>query len=412
MWYFSGLARFMRAAFSGARCVAVLALAAAPLTPTGASALDLDPDLRLELGYDDNVDQTEHGTGEFVWLIAPGMGVARRSGLTTFQASARRSMRFYSSRSTSFSTANDAASFRAAYAPSTQTSANVDFKFRESRDTFELDRASVLFPSSYRSGLGTANLSLTRLEASGQVEAWDYAGADLSDATTRRFAVTLLPVRTHTTAGLISYHLTELDFNGRRGLSSNVAQLGFRRRHTPAIASQFEFGAAIVDYQDGSPKKTRPAGAARITFYSRGPGQPVVAEAILQRDATTTMTAMLRTRLPIGVATANWETELEAEGGYYTHPLTTRRVSFALVDTVGARATISMEGSYAWTLPFHATGLRADTYRSAITLSVPVRSRVTAQTGYKFVRQLDPNRTVPVNYRRGRVFVALSAGFE
>jgi len=79
---------------------------------------------------------------------------------------------------------------------------------------------------------------------------------------------------------------------------------------------------------------------------------------------------------------------------------------------VGARATISMEGSYAWTLPFHATGLRADTYRSAITLSVPVRSRVTAQTGYKFVRQLDPNRTVPVNYRRGRVFVALSAGFE
>jgi len=412
VWYISGLARIMRGALLGVRCAAVIVLATAPLPPTGASALDLDPDLRLELGYDDNVHQAEHGTGDFVWLIAPGMGVARRGGLTTLQASAHRSMRFYSSRSTAFSTANDAASFRAAYAPSTQTSANVDFKFHESRDTFEQDQGSVLFPSSYRSGAGTADLNLTRLETSGQIEAWDYAGANLSDATTRHFALTLLPVRTRTTAGLVSYHLTQLDFNGRRGLESNVAQLGFRRRHTATIASQLEVGAAIVDYQDGTPKTTRPAVAARVILYGQGPDKPVVAEASLQRDAATTMTAMLRTRLPIGIATANWETALEGEGGFYTHPVTARRVAFALVDTVGARTTITMEGSYAWTFPFHAPGLRADTYRSAITLSVPVRSRVTAQTGYKFVRQVDPNRADPVNYRRGRIFVALTAGLQ
>ena len=397
-------------AVSGAQCIGAIFLTAAALAPTGASALDLKPALKLELAYDDNVGETEHGTGDFLWIIAPSVGVARPGRVTTWQAWARRNVRLYS-RLTSFSTTSDAVSARVAYTPSVQTSASADFKFWESGDVFDPDQGSVLFPSIHRTGVGTAHLTLTGLETSGQIEAWDYSRVDLSDATTRRFALTLLPTRSRTTAGLISFRVMEMDFNGNQGLGSNVARLGFRRRHTTAIASQLELGGALVDYHDGTSKAARPAIAARVVLYGRGPGEPVIAEASLERDATTTLTAMLRKRLPIGTATASWETGLEAEGGYYAHPVTARRLSFALVDTLGSRTTISMEGSFGSTLPFHAPGLRADNFRAAATLSAPLLSWVTGQAGYLFVEQTDPNRPIPLNYRRSRIFVSLTAGF-
>ena len=296
--------------------------------------------------------------------------------------------------------------------PGGRTSAEVSLDGRRSRNDSEPDQRAVLFPATYRSGAGAVSVNTAHFEAFTQVSALNFKKEDRSDGTAKRLELSLLPMRSRTSALLVSYRGRELDLNGSPALTSNAALAGFRRQHFAGLASQWELGAAKVDYRDGARKPVRVAVTARVTLYGRGPNKPVVADAKLERDAATTMSAMLQRRSPLGVASAKWETRLEAEGGYYTTPVMVRRLSLALVDSLGSRTTLRIEGSRDATRPFRAPGLRADTYRGAISLSVRVHTWVKGNVGYDYLRQTNPDRAVPINFRRSRFIASLTADFQ
>ena len=402
------LVGFRRGVVSAMRGTGALVLATVALVPHGAFAFILSPELKLEARYDDNIDRRENGSGDLVRVITPGLGAARAGRIASWQVWGRRSLISYT-QSAASPTTTDAVSLRAAYARSAQTSLATDLQYLRSKDDLQPDQRSVPVSGQFKDADGTANLTLLGLEASAQVAAWDYSTPDRTDATTRRLAVNFIPMRTRTHAWLLSYRGQELDLSGKRSLASAAVLAGFRRRHSRRLASEWGLGVAEVKDRPGASAARRMAVTAGLKIFRRDPGEEVIAEARLERDAATTMKATVRKRLPIGAASVNWETRLNAEGGYYTQPTVARRASAAIVDTLAPGTTLSFEASYGWTRPFRGPEHRADTYRAGAFLSTPVQPWINGRVGYDFLRQTDPDRAVPLNFRRSRLVLSLTA---
>lgn len=391
--------------------VGVILLVTAAVIPTDASAMDWKPELKVEARYDDNVHEGEHGIGDLVWVIAPGLGVTRPGRIANWRAWAGRSMLFYSSSATS-PTTTDAASLRGAYRPGGRTSVDIVLDGLRARNDSEPGQRSVVFPASYGSGTGVANLNSTHLETSVRVSALNFRNESRADATTKRLGVSVIPVRTRTSAWLLSYRGEELDLNGSVRLASNAAMAGFRRRHFAGLGSQWELGAAKVDYRDGSPTRTRAAVATRVTVYGREASEPVVAEMKWEQDVTANVSAMLQRKTPLGTASATWSRQLEAQGGYYTVPVIVHRLSIALVDSLGPRTSVRIEGSHDATRPFRSPGYRTNNDRAGIFLSTLAHSWMIGRIGYDFTQQTNPDPALPIHFRRGRVIVSLSTNIQ
>jgi hypothetical protein len=371
----------------------------------GASAATFSPELKLEARYDDNVRASEHGNDDLVRVVAPGLRGTGSGLVWDWSVWARRTFLFYT-HPTPWTT-SDAASLRAGYNARNRGYVRAYSEFRRSRNDLEPDPRSVYVPGKFRSGAGTVNLALTRLEASTRLAAWDYSRPDQFDATTKELQASLLPIRSRTQDWLLSYRGRELSVGGRRAHTSHAALAGFRRRHSAHIGSRWEGGVAEID-DPGSPRLRRGAFTAGLTLYGRDAVEPI-AEVRVERDVVTRVVAEARRRVGNGTALAAWRRELNAVGGYASRPVIDQRVSVSLADTLGRWMVVSTEGSYSWTERYRAEGPGSHAVRAGVSLSRPVLRWATGRLGYDFLEQNDRDRPAPLHFRRSRIAVSLTA---
>lgn len=374
-------------------------------------AATLEPELLLEARYDDNVGATRSGTGDLVRVVAPGLAAHSSGTVTDWRVWARRSVISYMSSGSPPTSIYDAASLRAGYTAKTRSYVRLYSDFRRSRNGLEPDDRTVLVPGKFRSGVGTAILHVSHLEAAARVAAFDYTRPDQFDATTKRLDATLLPVRSRVHEWLLSYRGQEFSVSGRRALTSHAALAGFRRRHSARLGSRLEAGVAEIDDRDGTPRRRRAAFTAGVTLF-RQESDEAVAEAQVERDAITAVAVEARRRIGNGLVTATWRRRLDAAGGYDAAPVRNERVSLAVADTLGPVTVVSLEGSYGWTRAYRVAGSRSDTFRAALFLTRPVHRWVTGRLGYDFVRQTSLDRPNPLDFRRNRVILALTAALR
>lgn len=382
-----------------------LILAGAVLTCSGASAATFTPELKLEARYDDNVRASEHGDDDLVRVVAPGLRGTGSGLVWDWSVWARRSIVIYTDPTPT--TTSDAASLRAGYNARNHSYVRAYSELQRSRNDLEPDPRSVYVPGRFRSGVGTVNLALTRLEASARLAAWDYSRPDQFDATAKGLRASLLPVRSRTYDWLLSYRGGELFVGGRRALTSHAALAGFRRRHSAHLGSRWEVGVAEID-DPGSPRLRRAAFTAGLSLYGRQGDEPI-AEARVERDVVTTVVAEARRRVGNGVALATWRRELNAVGGYASRPVIDQRVLVSLADTLGRRMVVSTEGSYAWTQRYRVDGPRSHAVRAGVSFSRPVLRWATGRLGYDYLEQNDRDRPAPLHFRRSRISLSLTA---
>jgi hypothetical protein len=392
-------------------CRGACLILAAALAWSGASAATLEPELTLEARYDDNVGATRHGAGDLVRVVAPGLAAAGTGRAVEWRASALRRVISYTNSGSPPTATYDAASLRAGYTAKTRSYLRLYSDFRRSRNGLEPDDRNVLVPGKYRSGVGTAILHVSHLEASARVGAWDYSRPDQFDATAKRLDATLLPVRSRVHEWLLSYRGQELSVSGRRALTTHAALAGFRRRHSARLGSRWEAGVVEIDDHDGSPRKRRAAFTAGVTLYQQG-NDETAAEARVERDAITAVAIEARRRIGDGLVSVTWRRRLDATGGYDPTPVRNERVSLALADTLGRSTVVSLEGSYDWTRAYRVVGSRSDTFRAGVNLSRPVHRWITARLGYDFVRQTSRDRPDPLAFRRNRIIMGLTAALR
>ena len=103
---------------------------------------------------------------------------------------------------------------------------------------------------------------------------------------------------------------------------------------------------------------------------------------------------------------------MDAEGGYDPHPVLAQRVMLMYADTLRHASVVSVEGGYAWTRSYRAPEAGSRTYRAGIFLETPVRTWVIARLGYDFLRQIDRDRPDPLNFRRSRITLSLTAAMH
>jgi len=377
------------------------------LSPSGALAATLSPELKAEARYDDNIHAAEHGEDDLVRILAPGLRSSGSGPAWNWDAWARRSIYFYSHPSVSPTITSDAASLSAGYNARNRGYVRAYSELRRSRNDLQPDARSVFVPGRFRSGEGTVNLATTRLEASTRLAAWDYYRPDQFDATTKQLRASLLPMRSRTNDWLLSYRGEELDVAGRRALASNAALGGFRRRHSARLGSRWEAGIAEIR-QPGSPTLHRAAFTAGLTIYGQGLDE-AIAEVRVERDAATTVEADARRRVGNGVALATWSRRLNAEGGYASHAVLDQRAGISLADTLGPGMIVSTDGSYTWTRPYRAEAPRSHEVRAGVSVSRPLQRWLTGRLGYDFLDQTDRDRPVPLRFRRNRVALSLTA---
>jgi hypothetical protein len=370
-----------------------------------AAAATISPELKLEARYDDNVRASSHGDDDLVRVVAPGLRGAGSGLVWDWSVWARRSFLFYTY-PTPWTT-SDAASLRAGYNARNHGYVRAYSELRRSRNDLEPDPRLVYVPGKFRSGIGTVNIALTRLEASARLAAWDYSRPDQFDATTKELRASLLPVRFKTHDWLLSYRGQDLSVGGRRAHTSHAALAGFRRRHSAHLGSRWEAGVAEID-DPGSPRFRRGAFTAGVTLYGRDEIEPAV-EARVERDVVTAVVAEARRHMGNGLALAAWRRELNAEGGYASRPLIDQRASLSLADTLGRGMVVSTEGSYAWTQRYRADAPRSHAVRAGVSLSRPVLRWATGRLGYDYLEQNDRDRPAPLHFRRNRVSLSLTA---
>src|SRR5688572_22662639 len=410
------LSSSLRHTLSGIRNRGALLLGAAWVAcagvPTpGVRAATLRPELKLEARYDDNIQALDHGRDDLVSVIAPGLFAAGAGPILDWRIWARRSIAFYTRAGSPPTSTTDAASLRAETRSRERSVLRVWSELRRSRDDLDPDERSVFVPGKFRSGVGTALLKCAILEASARIGAWDYSRADQSDATTKQLQGSIVPARSRTHDWLVSYRGQDLSVDGRHALVSHAALAGYRRRHSTRIGSHLEAGVVEIDDRDGSPKRRRPAYTAGLTLYGRA-GDTPVAEARVERDAATAVAVDARRRVGNGLAAASWRRRLDAEGGYDPHPVLAQRVTLMYADTLRHASVVSVEGGYAWTRSYRAPEAGSRTYRAGIFLETPVRTWVIARLGYDFLRQIDRDRPDPLNFRRSRITLSLTAAMH
>ena len=377
--------------------------------PGNTQASVVQPELRLEERYDDNTGSAEHGAGDLVRVITPKLGVARLGSVTNWQMWASRSFLSYS-KSIPSPITTDRASFRVDRASSDVSSARLTLQGIRSRNDSEPDRPSAIGLGRYRNGTARASFALRHLEGFGEAQTWDYGGEELSDAIAQRLDLSLVPIRYRTQSWLLSYWGQRQDVVGRWRLKSQAVAAGFRRHHSRQLTSEWHVGVAEVGEDAVAPKARRLAFGVGVVLGGAAPGEEPRVEVALRRDAVTSAVGIVRKQLPIGAATAKWESGIRTKGAYHQTSTLERRASFGITRVLGASVTVAGEGSYQWGRPYHASGSLEETYRAGVTFSAPIASWASGRVMYDYVYERDPNRPEPLNYRRGRVAVSLTAG--
>jgi hypothetical protein len=385
-------------------CAAALLLGS--LAGTAASAAELHPELTLEGRYDDNIRSSDPREDDLVRVVAPGLTARTSWPIAEWSLYGRRTLRWYSSETGLPKATSDAATVRAVRAGS-PVDLRLRADYRRTKDDWETTDQSVFVPGEYQSGSGDGDLILRRLETGARIAAYNFDLPEQNDATTKQAWLSLFPVRGKAQDWLVSYRGRRLDLSGHRSLTSHAALAGLRRRNTPSIGTRLEGGITRVNYEDGSGWVTQGAFTAGLTLYDPGKDVPV-ASFVVERDAATTFLAEAGRHFGGALLSASWRRRLDAVGGYTANPMIEQRVALVLSDSLGARMSVSLEGSYGWTRAFRGPESGSDSWRAGVFWTVPLATGVSSTLSYDFLSQEDRDRPVPLDFDRNRIILSLT----
>jgi hypothetical protein len=381
------------------------ALLCLPLAATPSPAAELHPEVKLEARYDDNIRSSDPREDDILRVVAPGLWMTSKGPFGDWYAWGRRSLTWYSPETSLPRSTTDAANVRV------DRSGPIDLKirgdYRRSRDDWETTDQSVFVPGTYRSGTGTGDLGLRRLETGVRIAAYNYSRPDQNDATTQQASASIFPIRGKTQDWLVTYRGRRLVMSGHRALTSQAALVGFRRRNTPMIGTHLEGGVTRVDYEEGDGWVTQGAFTAGLTIYDPGTDRKV-ASVVVERDAATTFLADAERHFGGILLSGEWRRRLDAVGGYTANPMIEQRVTASLADSLGAHMTLSVEGSYGWTRAFRGPESGADAWSAGVFWTVPLAPGVSGTLGYDFLSQEDRDRPIPLDYDRNRIILSVT----
>lgn len=390
----------------------VRALAAAfllgPLVATAASAAELHPELKLEGRYDDNIRSSDPREDDLLRVIAPSIWATTTGPFAEWYVYGRRSLTWYSPSTSLPKSTTDAATVRMDRAGH-PVELRIRGDYRRSKDDWETTDQAVFVPGEFKSGTGTGDLVLRRLETSVRIAAYNYSRPEQSDATTRQIGLSLFPIRGTSQDWVVSYRGRQLDMAGRRSLSSQAALAGFRRRNTSLIGTRLEGGVTRVNYEEGDGWVTQGAWTAGVKIYDPDGNDPV-ASFLVERDAETTFLAEAERHFGGALLSTSWRRRLDAVGGYTANPMIEQRVAVSLTDSVGAHMAVSIEGSYGWTRAFRGPESGADEWRAGVFWTVPFTAGLVGRLSYDFLHQEDRDRPDPLDYDRNRVTASVTGG--
>jgi hypothetical protein len=137
---------------------------------------------------------------------------------------------------------------------------------------------------------------------------------------------------------------------------------------------------------------------------------PIRARFRLAHDVTTTSVAELQRSWEVARVTARWESSLDAEGGVYRSPTSSRRVLLSMQASPDGIRRFGIDGSYRRVRAFRGESVDANVLRFALSYATPVKSWLWARTSYDFVRQEVPPGGRALEFTRNRFIVSLTAG--
>jgi hypothetical protein len=379
-----------------------------PFAATTTSAAELHPEVKVEARYDDNIRSSDPREDDVLRVIAPGLWMATKGPFADWYAWGRRSLTWYSPETSLPRSTTDAAIVRIAR-EGRPVELRIRGDYRRSRDDWETTDQSVFVPGTFRSGTGTGDLGMRRLETGVRIAAYNYSRPDQNDATTQQATVSIFPIRGKTQDWLVSYRGHRLSMSGHRSLTSQAALVGFRRRNTSFIGTRLEGGVTWVDYHEGDGWVTQGAFTAGLTIYAGGEDRKV-ASFVVERDAATTFLADAERHFGGVLLSGEWRRRLDAVGGYTANPMVEQRVTVSLADSLGERMTVSVEGSYGWTRAFRGPESGADAWTAGVFWTVPLVTGVSSTLGYDFLSQENRDRPVPLDFDRNRVILSVTGG--
>lgn len=371
-------------------------------------AASFGPELTFEARYDDNVLKRPEGLQDFVTAYIPRLKATEVHGVFPWEMRLRRTLVSYR-RDPAPIALSDLVMMRGAYYMAAAESVSAGFRYTRSSEPVDVDEDGMVTGGDVFATSGRLGIHSWRADGEVRARSWAYGRSGLSDGRAQGWELRYYPVRTRGTGWLVSYRGDNLDLD-RRGLTAHVVSTGIKRTNLTWLSSEVELGGVSIQYEDGSPDQSHPAGALGLVATRGEQATPMVARFRVAHDVTTTAIAELSQSWEVARVTARWEKSLDAEGGIYRSPTLSQRFSTGLQVSPDGVRRIALEGSYRNVRAFRGESVDADILRLSTSYSTSLTSWLYGRATYDFLRQHVPPGGRGVEFTRNRLILSLVAG--
>ena len=278
---------------------------------------------------------------------------------------------------------------------------DADGSFLRSRDVLDIDRRTLALQAEAAEWGGNVSANVGRLEGAFHARGWTYDDPQLVDAVARNWSGRLIAVQRTAGAMFFDWHQRELVQGTQTALASRVAAIGFRRSLGPGASAEVEAGASRVTYADGG----RSSGG-EAAFGISSPSEGVIAlSAQLQFENAfpATLQARASTRVANGRFWLSGQSLVDAAGGFYRYPTSTRGFGVGFADTLGRATVVGLEANRANLRPFHVTAPTADVFQTSAWVVRRMRPWLSGRLGCAYLSQNGDGSSSPRPFRRMRV---------
>jgi hypothetical protein len=338
--------------------------------------------------------------------LEPVIRFDRENGRSHVQLEARRRFDLYSGAALpeplgSANQISDHAALRLHHDWSERDRFDADGSFLRSRDVLDIDRRTLALQSEAAEWGSNVSANLGRLEGAFHARGWTYDDPQLVDAVARNWSGRFFPVQRTAGAWFLDWHQRELVQGTQTALASRVAAIGFRRGLGPGASAEVEAGASRVTYADGG----RSSGAEAALGISSPTEGLIALSAQLQFESAfpATLQARASTRVANGRLWLSGQSLVDAAGGFYRYPTSTRSVGMGFADTLGRATVIGLEANRASLRPFQVSAPTADVFQTSAWLVRRMRPWLSGRLGCAYLSQNGDGSSSPRPFRRMRV---------